>query len=471
MASAMRGIAVLLALLAVAAAQRFSLNGQWTFRVGDNTSFLPAQVPSTVHTDLMKNGLLEDPYFGANLLDAYWIETKDITYNYSFVLPDDVLLSPNIFLVFEGLDTHCDVYYNNVKLFHANNMFRRWRVPAKSLSKNNTLEVRFLSSANYDVAQAQNLRLNQGFDLPANYSFTRKAAYQYGWDWGPRLLTVGIWKEVYLEYYSTIFLESFSVRNDEVTKQSATAKLNVTTDWRLSANYNYLLVVEAFDGNSTFSTNKSIIGPRVIQSLELVVANPRLWWTRDVGQPFMYNITIKLIRNGAIFLNRTLSYGIRTVKVLQNTDKTGAEFTIELNGQRLFMRGGNYIPPDMFMSRALDNPKVYEDTISAAVFANFNMLRVWGGGQFDHDIFYDLCDRNGLLIWHDLMFACAMYPGSQDIYDNIRQEMIDNLLRLRHHPSIALWNGNNEVWIGWQEWGWKNNKTEAQKTLIEQWYH
>lgn len=339
-----------------------------------------------------------------------------------------------------------------------------------SLLALNNLQIRFYSSAAYDVAEASKLKQKEGFELPANYSHTRKAAYQYGWDWGPRLLTQGIWKDVYVEYYNDTFLEDISVRNSDATNQSSSVTLNVTTDWRLNGSYSHVLMVEVNDGKAPIIRNQTISGARAQQTVNVTVPSPRLWWTRDIGEPFLYNITVTLFREGKPLVTKSLKYGIRTVKILQNTDKLGKEFTIQLNGVRVFMRGGNYIPPDMFLSRALRTPKVYEDTIAAAVFANFNMLRVWGGGQFDHDIFYDLCDANGLLIWHDLMFACAMYPGSQEIYDNIKQEMIDNIVRLRHHPSIALWNGNNEVWIGWQEWGWKNNKTTAQKDLIERWY-
>lgn len=190
-------------------------------------------------------------------MKAYWIETLDFTYNLTFPLTDDVLFSQNKFLVFEGLDTHCDVFLNGAKVLHANNMFRRWKVPANTLSSSNTLEVRFYSSANYDVAEADKLRQKEGFDLPANYSFTRKAAYQYGWDWGPRLLTVGIWKDVYVEYYNDTFLESVSVRNYEVNKQSNTAKINITTVWKTNPNYTHTITSYFFDGNQSYFTNSS----------------------------------------------------------------------------------------------------------------------------------------------------------------------------------------------------------------------
>lgn len=263
----------------------------------------------------------------------------------------------------------------------------------------------------------------RGFSLPANYSYTRKAAYQYGWDWGPRLLTVGIWKDAYIEAYNYTYLDNVQVRNSKVTRGIKQANLTVSTSLELDAAQNYTLTVLVDNGKEQVSNSQNVSAKNKTTVVSnIVVNNPELWWTRDVGTPFLYDISVLVYEaNSAIpLLRKTLKYGIRTVSVSQNKDASGEEFTVVLNGLKIFMKGGNYIPPDMFLPRAKANPSVYDETIKAAVFANFNMLRVWGGGQFDDDYFYDICDRNGLLIWHDLMFACAMYPGSSTIYASIR---------------------------------------------------
>lgn len=218
-------------------------------------------------------------------------------------------------------------------------------------------------------------------------------------------------------------------------------------------------------------------GPRALEdeSFEFSIKNAKLWWTWNLGTPYLYKFTVQVshLANPNHYLDyKTTSVGLRTIKWEQDLDANGfgSSFYAVLNGVPVYMRGSNYIPPDMFMPRALRNPDVYNKTIQAAIDGNQNMLRLWGGGQYEHDLFYDMCDASGILIWHDMMFACAMYPAEPDMLASIKQETLDNVRRLRNHPSIALWNGNNEVLIGWEHWGWQDNLNDAQKQIVFGWY-
>ncbi|EGR34239.1 hypothetical protein IMG5_019560 [Ichthyophthirius multifiliis] len=411
----------------------------WYFKEYTNetnlySNFMRASIPSTVHLDLSDNQIMPDPYFRDNLLQYYQLEYKDWVYT---TLLDtqkiqEIFQKQNydqIELVFEGLDTHADVYLNQNLILQTNNMFRTWKIYnfEKYINQNINITIIFKSSVKHDLDEEKKLL---PIKLPYNYTFSRKAAYQYGWDWGPRLVTCGIWKDAYLQFikkgkilnshFRTLQLTNIYQKNG--TAQKALMELNIELHLLTSYN-NYSIQV--------FCENQIIIQKQLIQQnlkniYQFEIQNPILWWCRGLGQPFLYKFYVYLLFNNQVIDFQQYSIGIRQIKVLQRQDLlgNGTSFMFYLNDNYVFMKGSNYIPPDMFMPRAQKNPEIYMKNIQNAIKANHNMIRLWGGGQFEYDIFYDLCDQNGILIWHDLMFACAMYPSNNQILQNIEKELL-----------------------------------------------
>ncbi|MEO6069978.1 MAG: glycoside hydrolase family 2 protein [Chitinophagaceae bacterium] len=336
-------------------AQTVALTKGWQFSKAGAGTWHTAQVPGTIHTDLLLNKLIPDPYYRDNEKRLQWIDKENWDYKKSFVVSPSMLAKKNIELVFDGLDTYADVYLNGEKILAADNMFRQWRVPVKGVLKpNNQLLIRFYSAKNkVDSIAKSNLPLV----VPDNARvYARKAQYHFGWDWGPVFITCGIWKNATLEAYD-------------------------------------------------------------IKPKEKEFINPR------------------------------------KVELVQEPDSIGKSFYFKIDGKPVYMKGANYIPSDVFLPRL--KKEDYRKIILSAKEANMNMLRVWGGGIYEDDAFYDLCDEYGIMVWQDFMFAGGMVPGDEAFFSNVREEVKYQIKRLRHHKSIVLWCGNNEVDEAWNNWGWQ----------------
>jgi len=441
------------------------LNKDWQFSQARLTNWYPAIVPGTVHTDLMANKIIEDPFFRMNERDMQWIDKEDWIYETHFDLSTETFEKNNIRLCFKGLDTYADVYLNGEKILAANNMFRQWKVDVKSLLKktDNSLKIYFHSPVKVDLPkweslpfqyQASNDQSENGGLLDRKISvFARKAGYHYGWDWGPRLVTSGIWRPIILEAWNEARIENVQVIQVKVTKQSASLKTFVEV---LSDKDTPEVILQIEDGNSRkiFSTvRKTLVKGLNRLELDFVIKNPKLWWSNGLGEAHLYDFKTTLSKENETLDVQNNKIGIRSLKLITTPDKDGETFHFELNGVPVFCKGANYIPCDNFLPRVTDS--IYEKTVLDAVHANMNMLRVWGGGIYENDYFYDQCDKYGILIWQDFMFACSVYPFEGEFKENVRQEAIDNVKRLRNHPSIALWCGNNECNTAWFSWGWK----------------
>jgi len=457
------------------------INQNWQFKQADSSNWLPASVPGCVHTDLLANKKIEDPFYRTNERDQQWIDKKDWEYKTTITIDNNILVRDNIELFFEGLDTYADVYLNDSLVLKANNMFRQWTVNVKSFIKKggNTLRVLFHSPITIGLQKLTEF----GVALPASNDqsengglgdkkvsvFTRKAGYHYGWDWGPRFVTSGIWRPVHLLAWNNARIENMQIIQNLVSKEKASLTAVITINSLIQGNVEVELTSEA---DQSVKTGKSfLLKPGLSKvSLNIDIANPKLWWTNGLGEAFLYKLTADLKIEQKSIDKKEVNVGIRTLKIVQKPDSLGKSFYVELNGVPVFMKGANYIPNDNFLTRV--TPEVYEKTVKSAVDANMNMLRVWGGGIYENDYFYDLCDKYGILLWHDFMFACSMYPGDNDFLENVRQEIIQNISRLRNHPSIALWCGNNEIDAAWQEfnehggWGWKNRYSPQQRKMI-----
>ena len=440
------------------------INRNWGFKKTGDTSWLPAEVPGTVHTDLLKNNIIKDPFYGDNEKELQWIEKEEWEYRTSFNLETALLKKDNISIKFEGLDTYATIFLNDTLILIANNMFREWEIACKNLLKKegNILVIKFKSPAKYDKEQASTLP----YQLPDERAFSRKAPYQYGWDWGPRFVTSGIWRPVHLIGWNKARIKNIHLRQGVITDNLA--KITAIIEIESNSTYKGTIDLHISDYDKTFRKEEASfsMGMNTVR-VDFDVKNPRLWWTNGLGEPFLYNVNCNLTINNNLVDTHATRIGVRSIELVQEKDSIGSSFYFKLNGKPVFMKGANYIPQDSFLPEV--TKERYSILLKNVVDANMNMLRVWGGGIYEHDIFYDLCDENGILVWQDFMFACTMYPGDPDFIDNVRQEAIDNIKRLRNHPCIALWCGNNEVNEGWHNWEWQKSIGYSKEDSAEIW--
>lgn len=419
----------------------------WEFSQEGFSLWYPATIPGCIHTDLLNNALIPDPYLGINEKNVQWIENNNWTYRTDFILTDSFLFKKNIFLLFEGLDTYSEVFLNNTSILQANNMFRPWKVDCKKylISGKNELLIHFTSV----VSEAKHAYS----DLPAPLPYdervmARKAQYQFGWDWGPRLVTMGIWKPVQLIAWDQARINDFWYQQKSLDDKNAKLLFfcEIESDSNHKADFELMIrdIVVKKVNVSIFKGLNTIQIPYTIQK-------PELWWPSGIGKQNLYNIKIRLSSDKQLIDSFALKIGLRTIELITQNDTTGSSFYFQINGLPIFAKGANYIPQESFPSH-FDSSK-YQHLLSDAKASRMNMLRVWGGGIYENDYFYQLCDEKGLLVWQDFMFACNMYPGDSLYINNVSQEITANVKRLRNHPSLTLWCGNNEVDEGWNNWG------------------
>ncbi|WP_338543423.1 beta-mannosidase [Paenibacillus tundrae] len=450
----------------------------WTFKACEDQEWLPAQVPGCVHTDLLKLGKIPDPFYGTNEKEVQWIDKKDWEYQTKFDVQEKLFAQEHLELVFDGLDTYADVYVNEQHVLSADNMFRVWNVDVKAVVKaqDNVLRIRFRSPIQEDLPKLEKL----GYALPAANDqsdvgelgdkkvsiFARKAPYHYGWDWGPRFVTSGIWREARLEGWSEVRINDVFIQQQDVSASVA----SLTAVVEIDADHAGDTVIRiSTDGQVWEQTVTLKAGLQTVE-VPVTIDQPKLWWSRGLGEAHLYSFVTEVLAGERVLAESTVKTGIRSIRLVREKDEVGASFYFELNGVAVFAKGANHIPNDSFITEI--TAERYRHEIVSAAESNMNMLRVWGGGIYEEDVFYDLCDEYGLLVWQDFMFACSMYPGDEAFLNSVRHEAIDNVKRLRNHPSIALWCGNNEIDSAWAHfnenggWGWKKDFNTEQRESI-----
>ncbi|MFK2929882.1 beta-mannosidase [Dyella agri] len=467
-----------------------SLDAGWQFRLAPGDShvpahpraaqWLPATVPGTAQTDLLTAKLVADPFWRDNEAKIQWVGLSDWQYRSSFIVDAATLARNHVELVFDGLDSFADVTLNGHKLLAADNMFRRWRVPAKAWlhAGANTLEVTLHSP----IARLQPWLLKQPYALPGEFdsafgdepegkqtaNYVRKAAYQYGWDWGPRIVTVGIWKDVKLESWDALRLAGFHIAQPKVTADVAElqAQLDIQADAAGAATAT--LRWRAPDG-TTQSLRRDIAlqaGDNHID-LPLRIDHPQRWWPVGYGAPNLYDFHVDVALHGEVVAGADRETGLRSVELRRQKDQWGKSFEFVVNGVPIFAKGANVIPMDSFPNRV--TTARIDAMLQSARDANMNMLRIWGGGYYLEDAFYAEADKLGLMVWQDFMFGGAITPYDKAFRDNARIEATEQVDRLRDHPSIAVWVGNNEVETAWESWDTsldfqaKQGKAESQR--------
>lgn len=437
---------------------KFDLSGEWEFKAS-SSEFLPqelrtklsiwnkAKVPGTIHLDLLANDFIPDPFFETNEIDVQWVDKVDWIYRKKFLLDFDFSDFHSVKLTFEGLDTVGSVKLNGEIVGHFNNMFIPHSFEVKNLIKSgeNEIEVFFKSP----TVAGKELEEKYGklpVELATHRVYLRKAQYSFGWDWGPVLTTSGIWKPVYLEFIKFakikhVWFKTLSISNSKA-EISAEIELEKFTEDDLD------LKIEIFYKDEKIYERSFIQKKRDrVRTHRFEVISAKLWFPNGYGEPDLYTAIIEISKDGEVIDKITKKFGIRKVKLIQEDDGEGESFIFEINGEKIFCKGANWIPADSFLPRV--GKKDYDKLLKMAKDANLNMLRVWGGGVYEDDYFYDKCDELGIMIWQDFMFACAGYPEYDEFVDNVKNEAIQIVKRLRNHPSIVLWCGNNE-----NEWIW-----------------
>ena len=442
----------------------------WEFRAVSNTDradvkeWHPAQVPGVVQTDLLRNKLIPDPFYQDNEFRLQWIGLADWEYRTQLAVDAATLAHDNVVLVFEGLDTFADVYVNDQAVLHADNMFRRWRVPAKSLLKpgNNTLRVVFHSAVTKMLPYVKSLP----YVLPAistqnggneegipTAPYTRKAPYQYGWDWGPRFVTEGIWHPVRLETWDAVRIDNLHIHQIKVNGDEARviAESDVEATRPVTAVITY--AHDELSGSPTSDGKQTVqldAGMNHI-AFPIIVAKPKLWYPVGYGAQSRYRFSVAARIGKEVAAQAEVRTGLRSIELRRAPDQWGKSFEFVVNGVPVFAKGANVIPFDSFPNRV--TPEIHRKILQAARDAHMNMVRDWGGGYYESDDFYDICDELGLLVWQEFSFGGDMVPGDVAFQENVREEAIEQIKRLRDHPSIAIWCGNNEIETGWHHWG------------------
>lgn len=429
----------------------------------------PAQIPGSVHTDLLALGRIPDPFVADNELEVQWVHERDWVYRVRFDADDTLCAEDHVFLVCDGLDTLADVMFNERLLGHAENMFRqyRWDVTEMVAPGQNEVVVEFPSTVAYMLErQEEEPLIGPSQSIPGG-AHVRKAPCQFGWDWGPQLPPMGIWREMRLEGYTTARLDDVHVRQVH-GPAGVTLQLGIEIERWEPADLQVVLRVQAPDGGQLESATE-LTGSALRGETALEVRDPALWWPNGLGPQPLYGVEVALYEGDTLRDRRTFRIGLRKLELRQELDDFGTSFTFVINDVPIFAKGANWIPADSFPQRVTDAH--LEHLIRSAAEANMNMLRVWGGGLYEDDRFYDLCDEYGLLVWQDFIYSCSVYPGDEAFVENARIEAVQNIQRLRHHPSLALWCGNNEMEWGWVGWGWEARMAPEYKIYYDQMFH
>ncbi len=430
---------------------------EWKMREAGSDVWYDAQTPGSVLSVLLDAGEIADPYYGENEKLLRPLFDKDYEFVCNFSVNGEQMQEERIDLVFYGLDTIADIYLNGELFRHTENMHRTYRYPVKNKLRMgaNELKIRFHSPMKYIEEYEPEEHKEIGYiasgALKGN-QYLRKAHSMFGWDWGPQLPDMGIFREVFLECYSKAKLNEVYIRQEHNNG-------NVTLFIDPIVEYIDTIPVEleiSVSGEKTVTRMTRIpeqgigCGERGENEIEIQIRSPELWWPNGMGDHPLYEIDIRVRKAERIYDKRTYRIGLRTLTVSREKDAYGEEFCFVINGKKMFAMGANYIPEDAIYSY-IDKDRIHT-MVAAAARANFNCLRVWGGGYYPSDAFYDYCDEYGIVVWQDLMYACNVYDLTEEMEENIVAEARDNVTRLRHHACLGLWCGNNEIESGWSHW-------------------
>lgn len=435
--------------------QTCTLNGTWQLSAGHRSlESVDMQIPGTVLSGLLAAGKIKDPFYRTNEDATRALFWKDYVFTRTFDVDEELLAQQHIVLVCEGLDTLAEISINGTFLAKTDNMHRTWKFQAKKLLHpgKNEIQIVFRSVLRFieDYPYEAHKKINY---IPCGSmkgnQLLRKAHSMFGWDWGPQTIDAGIFRDIYLQGYSHARIEDIRIHQQHAKNVSVQTSITLSE----SVPGQKLCVELSEDGaDKPLQTKLCKTNADGMAAVDFVIENPKLWWPNDYGDQPLYIVRTTLLdEDGTSLESITRRIGLRTLTISQEKDEWGNEFAFCVNGVKIFTRGGNYIPDDCLYTRITEKKLDY--ILESCRRAHFNCVRVWGGGYYPSDAFYDLCDEKGLIVWQDLMYACNVYDVTDAFAENCRQETYDNVRRLRHHASLGLWCGNNEIESAWDHWG------------------
>ena len=435
--------------------QTCTLNGTWQLSAGHRSlESVDMQIPGTVLSGLLAAGKIKDPFYRTNEDATRALFWKDYVFTRTFDVDEELLAQQHIVLVCEGLDTLAEISINGTFLAKTDNMHRTWKFQAKKLLHpgKNEIQIVFRSVLRFieDYPYEAHKKINY---IPCGSmkgnQLLRKAHSMFGWDWGPQTIDAGIFRDIYLQGYSHARIEDIRIHQQHAKNVSVQTSITLSE----SVPGQKLCVELSEDGaDKPLQTKLCKTNADGVAAVDFVIENPKLWWPNDYGDQPLYIVRTTLLdEDGTSLESITRRIGLRTLTISQEKDEWGNEFAFCVNGVKIFTRGGNYIPDDCLYTRITEKKLDY--ILESCRRAHFNCVRVWGGGYYPSDAFYDLCDEKGLIVWQDLMYACNVYEVTDAFAENCRQETYDNVRRLRHHASLGLWCGNNEIESAWDHWG------------------
>ena len=457
-----------------------SLNQGWMLSGDTLDIHMQVDVPSVVQQSLYENGIIPHPYLGTVENDLLWISDHPWDYTLRFDVDKELFEKENVELIFEGLDTYANVRLNGQEMFYADNQFLTWKQEVKSSlkEKDNLLEVHFVR---YDSTQLALYEQHQP-RLPEKYAVSRKAPYQHGWDWAPKYKNVGIWKPVKLVGWNEARLENVYIVTQTANAERAELMLHLDLNMADNEKANVELYVNGLKTkeipvgtlHSEMETMASDMHfPKTKENhrvLPVTLDNPELWWPNEMGEQPLYDFEVRLLKDGKLLDSKSFKSGIKTFEMVDEPDSIGRTFYFKVNDVPFYAKGANYVPEEMIETWI--NADNTLRLLRQAKDANFNMLRVWGGGIYPSDDFFNICDSLGILVWQDFMYAGTMYPYDEAFLKNAEIEAVEQVKRLASHPSLALWCGGNEISEGYYNWGWQSslNWSEEDDKAIKEGY-
>ncbi|XP_068574186.1 beta-mannosidase [Cebidichthys violaceus] len=460
MAPFVNGVCVLLCLfcgvLSVFCSVTRSLNGKWSLSNSDGSVSLPAEVPGCVHSALQQQGYIQDPYFRFNDVSYRWIAFDNWTYTTTFTVSTQLRANQKVLLVFDGVDTAASIWLNGIDVGKTDNMFRRYDFPVRDLLKDgdNVLKVSLLSPVLY---ASERRKAHSAYRVPpecppdvqkgeCHVNFIRKEQSSFSWDWGPSFPTMGLWKGVRLEAFDVLqLIRVSSVPLHNLSLSQWRVQVELLVDAAQTTNGQIVLSIPELDSEQILQTQ--FLPGKTKNSFTLNIntsSQVKLWWPNGHGDQPFYRLTVRGFQGRFMILNTESKVYFRSVELVQQpvVGSPGLSFYFRINGKPIFFKGSNWIPAHSFQDQV--TPAVLRNLLQSAVDASMNTLRVWGGGVYEQDLFYSLCDEMGIMVWQDFMFACAMYPAEDDFIQTVREEVLQQVQRLKSHPSIITWSGNNE---------------------------
>ena len=437
------------------------LDQHWMLHLPNGQS-IPVEVPGLVHTQLFQAGLIPDPFYGFNEDSLQWIGERPWLYTLDFEVDRSVITKQHVQLVFEGLDTYAQVMLNGKEIIRADNMFRQWTTEVKNHLRegSNRLELLFFPPDSISKMKAG----SYGIVLPDVRAFTRKAPFQAGWDWGPVYHTMGIWKPVKLLAWDHAKLDNAAVLTQYADSLKADLELVAAVQSALAGKAGVRLTL---DQRTLLNVQVDLKEGMNHLRLPFQIQKPNLWWPNGTGPQNLSRFELQITDAGGGKHQKTIITGIRNIALVREPDSIGESFVFNINHRNVFAKGANYIPEDHFVTR-MSRQKTRQLLLDAAA-VNMNMIRVWGGGIYPSEEFYEICDSLGLMVWQDFMFACTVYPWDSGFLENVRAEAMHQVQRMRGHPSLVMWCGNNEVSEGFHNWGWQKSLNWSPADSVAVW--